>query len=47
MKKYRIIVVLDGHTVETIIQAETQSKAWELARAQYGRNNVRNVILIG
>jgi hypothetical protein len=46
MKKYRVILVLDGHTVETIIQAETQWKAWELARALYGRDAVQNVILI-
>ena len=46
MKKWRVIVIIDGRWMETVLMADCQSEAWQLARAVYGKNAVQNVIEI-
>ena len=46
MRKWKIIVVLKGQWVETVIEAQDQWRAWALAKALHGAANVRNVIEI-
>jgi hypothetical protein len=46
MRKWRVIVVIDGRWMETQIQAQDQTRAWVLARQLFGAKNVQNVIEI-